>query len=97
MQFAKEVKKKNLAWICMILSAGTDSNGRLQLDCSALLHEFADIEAEPSFPEPRNHAIELEPGTTPKMGPIYWLAPNELQELQNRNTTPSAEDRFTPC
>eukprot|EP00983_Pelagomonas_calceolata_P060611 1146458-Pelagomonas_calceolata.AAC.9 len=85
-QFAKGVKRKDPAWVCIIKSAGPDSNGKPQLDCSALLQEFADVEAEPSFPEPRNvdHAIELEPGTTPKMGPIYWLAPAELQELQKQ-------------
>eukprot|EP00967_Tisochrysis_lutea_P066708 scaffold87010_cov18-Tisochrysis_lutea.AAC.1 len=37
-------------------SAGTDSNGTPQLDCSALLQEFADVEAEPSFSEPRKLA-----------------------------------------
>eukprot|EP00983_Pelagomonas_calceolata_P012362 396083-Pelagomonas_calceolata.AAC.1 len=82
--FSHHLKVMNLLGIRIIKSAGTDSNGTLQLDCSALLQEFADVEAEPFFPEPRNHAIGLEPGITPKMGPIYKLAPNELQEQNSR-------------
>jgi len=36
------------------------------------------VEADPTFPEPRNvdHAIDLEPGIAPAMGPIFRLAPH---------------------
>eukprot|EP00983_Pelagomonas_calceolata_P062848 1147462-Pelagomonas_calceolata.AAC.2 len=84
---SKEEVKKNFS-VCL-KSARTDSNGTdsiLQLDCSALFKEFADVEAGPSLPEPCNvgHAIEFKQGTKPKMGPIYRLLPNELHELPKR-------------
>jgi hypothetical protein len=44
-----------------------------------VLKEFADVEADPTFPEPRNvdHAIVLELGSAFAMGPIFRLAPHE--------------------
>ena len=57
------------------------------MDCSELLEEFADVEADFTFPEPRNvdHAIDLEPGSAPAIGPIFRLAPrHELEELRKQ-------------
>jgi hypothetical protein len=56
------------------------------VDCSKLLKEFANVEADPTFPEPRNvdHAIDLEPGSAPAMGPFFRLAPHELEELRKQ-------------
>jgi len=50
------------------------------------LIEFADVEAEPSFPDKRNveHIIEQLPGSAPQMGPIFRLAPNELEKLREQ-------------
>ena len=44
------------------------------------------MEADPTFPEPRNadYAIDLEPGSASAMGPIFRLAPHELEELRKQ-------------
>jgi len=48
--------------------------------------ECADVEADPTFPGPRyvDHAIDLESGSAPAMGPIFGLAPHELEDLRNQ-------------
>jgi len=86
MEFISELKSDNPAWLCVIKPAPPQAVGRQILDCSDVLKEFADVEAEPSFPEKRNvkHSIELLPGSTPQMGPIFRLAPNELEELRKQ-------------
>ena len=88
-QFVRQIKKKNPAWICVIKPSDVDKNTKktkVEVDCSELLKEFANVEADPTFPEPRNVdlAIDLEIGSAPAMGPIFRLAPHELVELRKQ-------------
>lgn len=91
-QFVKEVDKHHCpAWLCVLkpTEPQAPSNGQCKLDTQqleALLEEFSDLQKEPEFPRPRNvdHAIDLVPGSEPQMGPIFRLAPKELEELKRQ-------------
>jgi hypothetical protein len=89
LQFHKEmVEHQNPCFLCAVKPTENENKSQQQpaLDCSTLLKEFADVEAEPSFPDPRNvdHAIDLKPCSAPVMGPIFRLAPTELEELKKQ-------------
>ncbi len=60
--------------------------GRQILDCTDVLKECADVEAEPFLPDKCNveHPVELLPGSAPQMGPIFRIAPNKLEELHKQ-------------
>jgi len=51
--------------LCEVKPAPPEAVSRQILDCSGILKIFADLEAEPSFPDKRNveHSIELLPGS----------------------------------
>mmetsp|Transcript_1651 Transcript_1651/g.3642 ORF Transcript_1651/g.3642 Transcript_1651/m.3642 type:complete len:81 (-) Transcript_1651:795-1037(-) len=79
MGFVQEVENKSPAWLCIVKPAFSEAPafGKQKIDCSELLREFEDVQADPAFPEKRavEHAIDIFPGSAPQMGPIFRLAP----------------------
>jgi len=88
MEFAHDMKKERPAWLCVIKPTLTKNAtvGKPVVNCSDLLNTFADVEADPSFPDKRKveHAIDMLPGTGLQMGSIFRLAPSELEELRKQ-------------
>jgi len=73
--------------VCKMAGQRQETNSRPQVNpqqLNALLQEFQDLEQAPALPEPRSvdHSIELQLGSGPQMGPIFRLAPKELDELK---------------
>jgi hypothetical protein len=61
-QFVRQIKKENPSWICVIKPSDVGKNTKktkIEVDCSELLKGFADVEADPTFPEPRNVDMPL--------------------------------------
>jgi hypothetical protein len=61
-QFVRQIKKKNPVWICVIKPSDVDKNTKktkVEVDCLELLEEFADVEADPTFLEPRSILLTM--------------------------------------